>query len=88
MGDGFPRTGDLCRRLGESALTSNYLDDSAVLVGCPGGETDAASSAVLKIPGSRAVGAAEGVTFISIPMGDANAGMQAAAETPAGETGA
>jgi hypothetical protein len=88
MGDGFPRAGDACRRLGESALTSNYLDDSAVLVGCPGSAADSPARGVLKIPGSRAVGAAEGVTFISIPMGDANAGLQASAPPKEGEAGA
>lgn len=74
MGDGYPQPGDACRRLGESALTSNYLDDSALLVGCPG---DAAAMALVNGEGARVVGVAEGVTLLSIPQGDANAGMSA-----------
>lgn len=77
MGDGYPAAGDPCRRLGESALTVNYLDDSAILVGCPGAATDAAAAAIAA-SGGKVVGAAEGVTMISIPQGNANAGMAAA----------
>lgn len=82
FGDGFPKAGDVCRRVGESAATADYLDDSAVLVGCPAIET-AAIAAI----GGKQVGAVEGIALISIPHGDANAGMPAPESLPATEQG-
>lgn len=75
LGNGFPKAGDPCRRLGESALTADYLDDSAQLVGCPGAATDGATAALVTELGGKVVGATGGVTFVSIPMGDANVGL-------------
>jgi hypothetical protein len=67
LGDGYPHSGDACRRLGESSATANYLDHMAMLVGCPGSSDSAAVRAILEHHRyARLVGHTDGVTLISI----------------------
>jgi hypothetical protein len=66
MGNGYPHAGDACRRLGESAVTANYLDHMAILVGCPGSRHSTAARAIIDHRRARVVGEADGVTLISI----------------------
>lgn len=60
IGDGFPNPGDACRRIGENAATSNYLDHTATLAGC----LSADGAAKL---GGTVVGTLDGVTLVSVP---------------------
>lgn len=77
LGDGYPHSGDACRRLGESAATANYLDHMAMLVGCPGSSDSAAVRAILGHQRhARVVGRADGVTLISISTEADPAGSQ------------
>lgn len=75
FGDGYPNPGNPCRRLSEAPATADWLDDSAILVGCP---TDASAAAA----GGRVVATVEGVRLVSIATPDANAGMTGAKARP------
>ncbi|WP_420342355.1 hypothetical protein [Paenirhodobacter sp.] len=63
MGEGYPVPAAPCRRLGESAATVDYLDDTRDLVGCP---TRADAEAL----GGQIVGQVEAVTLVSMPRRD------------------
>jgi hypothetical protein len=67
FGDGFPRAGDSCRRLGESPAVSEYLDHTAVLVGCPGPADAAPAAALLSGGQGKVLTVIDGVTVISLP---------------------
>ena len=67
FGDGYPATGSLCRRLGESAATANYLDHTADLVGCPA--TMDGLEAFVSDTGAREVFKQDGYVVYSIPSG-------------------
>lgn len=60
VGDGYPGPGAPCRRIGETAATIDFLDDSADLVGCPTPQEAA------KL-GGNVLTAIDGVTLVSVP---------------------
>lgn len=60
VGDGYPGPGAPCRRIGETAATVDYLDDSAALVGCPSPEE-------AEKLGGTVLTAIDGVTLVSVP---------------------
>lgn len=60
VGDGYPGPGAPCRRIGESAATVDFLDDSADLVGCP-------TAADAEKLGGKVLTTIDGVTLVSVP---------------------
>ena len=63
MEKGYPYPDGPCRLLGETFATSELLDDSADLLGCP---SDAMNDPRV-ISLGRVVGQFEGVTLVSVP---------------------
>lgn len=72
FGDGYPQSGAPCRRVGETEVTVDLMDDSADLVACPTKEQ-------ARVLGGKIVGLVDGFSLVSVPTGDANAGLPAAA---------
>ncbi|MGB5559737.1 MAG: hypothetical protein WBN04_17225 [Paracoccaceae bacterium] len=64
---GYRDMGDQCVRVGENAVTNQYMDDSADLVGCP---EDYEGLGVFQTEtGAVQVGAAQGYLLFSVPRG-------------------
>ena len=61
LGDGYPASGAPCRRVGESAATIDFLDHTAILVGCP---TQADAMQL----GGKLIGTVDGITLMSVPL--------------------
>jgi len=61
LGDGYPAAGAPCRRVGESAATIDFLDHTALLVGCP---TQADAMQL----GGKLIGTVDGITLMSVPL--------------------
>lgn len=67
FGGGYRSDDDLCRRLGESPETAEYLDHTADLVGCPEELTDLA--AFEAETGAMEVFRQDGYVVYSVPTG-------------------
>jgi hypothetical protein len=65
---GYPEKGSPCRRVGETAATSPYLDDSSILVGCPGARSSIFVTKFAAAQNGRSVAYIDGVTLIAIPL--------------------
>ena len=66
FGTGYRAEGDQCRRIGESAFTNQFLDDSADLVGCP---ADMENLGVFALDtGGVEVARAGGYVLYSVPV--------------------
>lgn len=61
----FPNPDDVCMVIGENALTSDLLDDSALLIGCPKHEKGAIADR--KAEGAREVGNARHWMLLGVP---------------------
>lgn len=61
----FPGPEDVCQIIGENALTSDYLDDSSTLIGCPRAETGAIADR--KAEGAQVLGEAGDWLLLSVP---------------------
>ena len=66
FGDGFRAQGDPCRNVGENEITNPFLDDQAILVGCPAGMENI--GVFVTETGARAVAQVGDVMLYSVPM--------------------
>lgn len=67
FGAGYPEAGDPCRRLGEAAVTAEYLDHTADLIGCPADmET---LDAFIADTGAKEAFRQDGYVVLSVPLG-------------------
>ncbi len=67
FGDGYPEPGAPCRRVGESAQTIDFLDDTRDLVGCP--EAWAGRAAYARSVNAEEMMRQDGWVLYSIPRG-------------------
>lgn len=65
FGKGYPESGDPCRRVGESAYTNKYLDDTRDLVACP--EGDPAIKTLTEGRSAEQLETVDGQVLLSVP---------------------
>jgi hypothetical protein len=61
----YPETNDVCQVLGESTATEEYLDHSAILIGCPNNEVGAIRGR--QSEGAKIVGRVNSWTLLQTP---------------------
>ena len=62
----YPAEDDICQVVGENDLTLNYLDDAALLIGCPAHELGAIADR--KAAGAREVAIVGAWHLLSVPL--------------------
>jgi hypothetical protein len=62
----YPTANDVCEVIGENSLTNEFLDDSAILIGCPKHERGAIAARLGE--GGQIVAHARHWTLISVPQ--------------------
>lgn len=67
FGGGYPKAGDPCSKVGETAATAEFLDDSAMLIACPASRSSVLVRRFLDTTGGRIVGEVEGFALVSVP---------------------
>ncbi len=62
----YPSEGAVCQVIGESAETVDYLDHTALLIGCPAGEADAIAAQLTE--GAVPITEVDGWALMSLPL--------------------